>query len=95
MRFAFEGSLSLQVRNALEFVAETGGEAALARIHESRTDRFTINSFQKLQCRKRSDVFGHVCEFLVDIGLADRSLTRTITGRFVSGSEGLAFVGEI
>ena len=51
MRAAFEGSLAMQVRNALDFARETGGDEAVMKIRDSGMDRYTLNAFQKLHCQ--------------------------------------------
>jgi hypothetical protein len=50
MRSAFEVALAARVQSALAYVAETGGEGALARVRATRTDTFDIRSFTKLDC---------------------------------------------
>lgn len=92
MRAAFEASLAAQVRSALDFVAETGGEAALARIRAARTDAFDLRAFIKRDCAPAPDRAGHVCEFAVRIDVVTGALERTLTGRFYRGPRGLEFV---
>ena len=89
MRAAFEATLAAQVQSALAFVAETGGEATLARVRAARTDQFDIRAFTKLGCAPGAD--GHVCDFAVRIGVVNGELERTVTGRFYSGPRGLVF----
>jgi hypothetical protein len=94
MRRAFEATLAAQVRSALAFVAETGGEAALARVRAARTDAFDIRAFTKLDCVPGAPgrgPRGHVCGFAVRIGVAGGELGRTLTGRFHAGPRGLVF----
>jgi len=91
MRTAFEVTLAAQVRSALVFVAETGGEAALARVRAARTDAFDIRAFAKLGCTPSAAGAGHVCDFAVRIGVVDGELARTLTGRFSAGPHGLVF----
>jgi hypothetical protein len=93
MRGAFEDSLALYVRNALDFAAETGGPAAVARIRAAGTDRFTVNAFRKHDCRR--DVTGYYCAFAFDIDLANGPLQRTIGGRFLAGPRGLEFQADV
>jgi len=95
MRAAFEGSLSAQVRNALDFAREAGGEEAVSRIRDSGMDRFTLNAFQKRNCRTHDDGFAHICEFEVDVGLVNGPLQKTINGRFIKGPDGFAFASEV
>jgi len=89
MRAAFEATLAAQVQSALAFVAETGGEAALARVRAARTDAFDIRAFTKLGCAPSAA--GHVCDFAVRIGVVTGELDRTVTGRFHAGPHGLVF----
>ena len=93
MRVAFESSLAAQVRSALDFAAETGGQDAVNRIREARTDYFEIRTFRKLYCMS-DDKSGHVCAFAVDIGLRDGSLQQILLGRFFQRDDGLAFTHD-
>jgi hypothetical protein len=93
MRSAFEASLATQVENVLAFVAETGGEDAVARVHEAGTDYFAIRSFRKLYCMP-GEKAGHVCAFAVDIGLRDGALQQILSGRFFRREDGLAFTND-
>jgi hypothetical protein len=96
MRGAFEEALAVQVRNALEFVEQAEGTAAVQQVRQNGTDRFQVVSFQKLACKKidaeRPD---HRCDFAVNIGLINGSLRQTISGRFVGSEAGLTFVQDI
>ena len=92
MRDAFTARLAADVRAALDFVAETGGEAALAKVRAARTDEFAIRSFSKLACAPRPR--GHVCGFSVRIAVVTGEIDRTMTGRFYEGPQGLAFVED-
>ena len=94
MRAAFEASLTAQVHNALEFVAETGGPDAIARVREARTDYFEIRTFRKLYCMSGEGA-GHLCGFAVDIGVRDGSLQQILLGRFIQRDDGLAFTHDI
>jgi hypothetical protein len=94
MRFAFQATLAAQVQSALDFVAETGGDEALARVRAARTDEFDIRSFTKLDCAPSRRAPGHVCEFAVRIGVVTGELEATVTGRFFAGPRGLVFVNE-
>ena len=85
MRTAFEGALALQVQNAIEFVAETGGPDAVTAIREKGNDRFSIDAFQKVKCAPQVQGGGHICEFSVDIGLSNGPMRKTLTGRFTGG----------
>ncbi len=92
MRAAFQATLAADVRAALDFVAATGGEAALNKVRAARTDAFAIRSFSKLACAPSPR--GHVCGFSVRIGVVTGEIERTITGRFYDGPHGLAFVED-
>jgi len=94
MRSAFQATLAGEVRSALDFVAATGGEAALARVRTARTDAFDIRGFTKLACRPSPRAAGHVCGFAVRIGVVTGEIDRTITGRFYEGPQGLEFVED-
>ncbi len=91
MRAAFEATLAAQVQSALAFVAETGGEQALAQVRAARTDEFAIRAFTKLGCAPSAAPGGHVCDFAVRIGVVSGELDRTVTGRFYAGPHGLVF----
>jgi hypothetical protein len=95
MRTAFEGSLAVQVRNALDFARETGGDEAVTKIRENGTDRFTLNAFRKLNCRAQDDGPAHVCEFAVDVGLVNGPLQTTISGRFIKRPDGFVFTSSV
>jgi hypothetical protein len=100
MRSAFAATLAADVRASLDFVAATGGEAALARVRAARTDAFDIRAFTKLACtpvkagQPGGQPGGHVCDFAVRIGVVTGEIERTITGRFYATPHGLAFVEE-
>jgi hypothetical protein len=93
MRSAFEASLVAQVQNALEFVAETGGQDAVSKLREAGTDYFAIRSFRKLYCIS-GEKAGHLCSFAVDIGVRDGSLQQILLGRFVQRDDGLVFTND-
>jgi hypothetical protein len=93
MRMAFESSLAAQVQNVLDFVTETGGRQALARVREAGTDKFEITSFRKLDCQ-RGDKLGHVCGFEVEIGVRGGSMREVLTGRFYLRDDGLVFTQD-
>ena len=94
MRAAFETTLAAQVRSALDFVAETGGQAAIDKVRAARTDEFDIRAFTKLTCAPSAAKPGHVCDFAVRIGVVNGLLEQTMTGRFYAGPHGLVFVNE-
>jgi len=95
MRAAFEGSLAVQVRNALEFARESGGEEAVAKIRASGMDRYNLNAFQKLNCQADDGRMAHVCAFTIDVELVNGLLQRTISGRFSKSGNGFEFHGEV
>jgi hypothetical protein len=95
MRSAFAATLTADVRSALDFVAATGGEAALARVRAARTDAFDIRDFTKLACKPSPRADGHVCGFSVRIAVVTGEIARTITGRFYQGPRGLEFVEDV
>ncbi len=94
MQRAFQATLAGEVRAALDFVAATGGEAALAKIRAARTDAFDIRGFTKLACAPSPRAAGHVCGFSVRIGAVTGEIDRTVTGRFYDGPHGLEFVED-
>ena len=56
MRSAFEASVCRRrCRTSLEFLEETGGPAAVARVREAGTDRFEVRTFKKLDCARDND----------------------------------------
>lgn len=95
MRAAFETSLVAQVQGALEFIAETGGEAAIERVRTAGTDQFAIRSFRKLECAPSASKAGYVCGFSVDVEVVDGSLRQTLSGRFYTSPAGLAFALDV
>jgi hypothetical protein len=95
MQQAFETSLKTQVRNTLDFVAETGGAEAVEKIRQAGSDRFAIRSFRKLDCSPAGGN-GYRCSFAVDVELINGSLERRIDGRFAPNAfGGLAFAEDI
>lgn len=90
MRQAFEAKLDRMVQNAVAHVRESGDEATLARIRDNGTALFQIRSFSKLRCVPDSEWIGHVCEFAVDLALANGSMQGRIAARFYDGE--LAFI---
>ena len=93
MRAAFEANLTSQVQNALDFVAETRGPEAVAKVHEAGTDQFKITSFRKLNCQ-HGEKLGHVCGFAVEIDVLGGSMHEVLTGRFYQRDDGLAFTHD-
>ena len=68
IREAFASDLTQGVQAVLSYVAEAGGEAALARIREAHTDAFDIRSFRKGACLPSEERPGHICDFTVEVG---------------------------
>src|SRR5262249_7058258 len=68
MRSAVQATLTAQVQSVLDYIAETGGEEALARVRAARADTFDIRSFTKLDCTTSPDRPGHLCEFALRVG---------------------------
>ena len=91
MKTAFETSLAVQVRNALDFVAQTEGAEAVKKIEHTGSARFTIRSFRKLDCTRALDA-AYRCSFAIDIELMNSKVERLMNGRFSPSSGGLAFV---
>jgi hypothetical protein len=94
MRSAVQATLAAQVRSALDYVGETGGEEALARVRAAQTDAFDVRSLTKLDCTTSVDKPGHLCEFAVRVGVVTGELQATMRGRFLAGPRGLVFVNE-
>jgi hypothetical protein len=94
MRAAFESSLAAQVQNVLDFVAETRGADAVAKVREAGTDRFAIEGFRKLDCR-RDGKGGHVCRFAVDVAVIDGHLRQELTGRFFQRDDRIVFAENV
>jgi hypothetical protein len=94
MRIAVERTLATQVRNAMEFAAESGGPQAVQQIRQNGTDRFELRAFHKRACARMVGQHGYRCDFAVDIGVVNGSLQHTLAGRFFAGPRGLLFVQE-
>jgi hypothetical protein len=94
MRAAFETTLAAQVQSALDFVAETGGEEALAKVRAARTDAFDVRAFTKRDCAPSARGPGHLCAFAIRVGVFNGELEATMTGRFYASPRGLVFVNE-
>lgn len=93
MRSAVQATLA-QVQSVLDYVAETGGEEALARLRAARTDEFDVRALTKLDCTASADRPGHLCAFAVRVGVVTGELQATMRGRFLAGPRGLVFVNE-
>ena len=94
MRSAVQATLTAQVQSVLDFVAETGGEEALARVRAARTDTFDVLSLTKLDCTSSPGQPGHLCDFALRVGVVTGELQATMRGRFYAGPHGLVFVNE-
>ena len=94
MRSAVQATLATQVQSVLDYVAETGGDEALARVRAAQTDAFDIRSFTKLECTSSAGRPGHTCAFAVRVGVVNGELQATMRGRFYAGPRGLVFVNE-
>ena len=94
MRSAVQATLTAQVQSVLDYVAETGGDEALARVREARTAAFDIRAFTKLDCTPTADKPGHLCDFTLRVGVVTGELQATMRGRFYAGPRGLVFVNE-
>jgi hypothetical protein len=89
MRAAFEARVSSQVQGAMDFVNETGGPEAVAKIRAAGTDKFEVRSFQKLNCARSGTKPGYVCGFMVDLEVVNGELQTVLVGRFFAGTNGL------
>ena len=94
MRSAVQATLTAQVQSVLDYVAETGGEEALARVRAARTDIFDVRTLTKLDCMTSADKPGHLGEFAVRVAVVTGELQATMRGRFFAGPRGLVFVNE-
>ena len=91
MRDAFEHYLADQTAQTVEFIQETGGLNAVARVKAVGNDRFEIRAFRKLECQQARAKPGYDCTFNVDIDLANGMMHRALEGRFYNTSTGTAF----
>jgi hypothetical protein len=91
MREAFASDLRQGVRQVLSYVEQTGGEEALRRIREARTDAFGLRGFRKVECRPSAGKPGHICNFAVEVDTVAGPIEKSIAGRFYIGSGGLAY----
>jgi hypothetical protein len=94
MRGAFEQTLLSQVRNAVAFVAETGGPQAAQAIQQNGTDRFELRTFEKRACARLIGAHAYRCDFIVEISAMNNSSQHALTGRFFAGPNGFAFAQE-
>src|SRR5262245_36566833 len=81
MRIAFEATLQVQVRNAIEFLEETAGAEAVARVREAGTDQFEVRGFRKIDCVVEEAEAYH-CNFTVDVSVVGGVIEKTVSGRF-------------
>jgi hypothetical protein len=91
MREAFASDLSQGVEGVLVYVEATGGQAALARIREARTDAFALRGFRKGECRPSDGKPGHVCDFAVEVDTVAGPIEKSVEGRFFVGPCGLVY----
>jgi hypothetical protein len=91
MRDAYRSALTLQVQEALRFVAEASGSEAVEQIHALGNDHFDIRDFQKLHCSAHADGGGFDCAFRLTITAGEREYSTTLSGRFIGGPTGLVF----
>lgn len=91
MRAAVHAALAQDVRNALVFAAETGGQAAVEEIRRKGLDRFTLTALRKGRCHRLADSGHHICDVTVDIEVVTGIIQRTLTGRFIAETERLVF----
>jgi len=94
MRGAFEQTLARQVRNALDFVAESGGPEVVEQIQRNGTDRFSVRAFEKQGCARLAEQRGYRCEFTAAIEVVGGSLVYALVGRFVAKPHGWVFAQE-
>jgi hypothetical protein len=94
MRGAFERTLTAQVQNAIDFVAQDVGPQAAHDIRVNGTDRFDLRVFQKHACRRLARDYGYRCDFTFEIAVMNGSIQRALAGRFYAGADGLMFVQE-
>lgn len=95
MHIAVRAALEQDVRHALAFAAETGGEAALADIRRKGLDRFELTALRKGRCHRLADSGHHVCDFTVDIEVVTGAMRRALTGRFIAESGRLVFLQDV
>jgi len=91
MREAFALNLQQRVRQVLAYVEQTGGEDAVRRVREARTDAFRLLDFRKVECRRSEDRTGHICDFAVEVDTVAGPIGKSIKGRFFNGPYGLAY----
>ena len=95
MRLAYERTLALYVRNALDFLEEAAGPAAVVTALSNGTDRYELRTFRKIECAPVQQGRGHLCTFDIDIGVVNGTLQRTLTGRFFGPANMLTFAEQV
>jgi hypothetical protein len=91
MHEAFDHYLTDVTARTLEFIRETGGSAAVKRVKAAGNDRFEIQAFRKLGCRRSRAKQGYDCSFKADIITVHGLTQRTLEGRFYNTSSGVGF----
>jgi hypothetical protein len=91
MQAAFTLSMQDFVASAVEFVSLSGGPEALAQVQQNQSDRFSVRSFEKLDCFRDVDGTNFVCAFRVNVDVMNETLRRTMSGRFRPTADGLTF----
>jgi hypothetical protein len=91
MREAFASDLRQGVRRVLAYVEQSGGAAAVRRIHDAHTDAFGFRGFRKSDCRRSDGKPGHVCDFTVEVDTVTGPIEKAMAGRFYIGVGGLAY----
>jgi hypothetical protein len=95
MREAFVSDLRQGVGEVLSYVEQTGGEEAVRRIREARTDAFGLRGFRKGECRPSEGRPGYICDFAIKVDTVAGPIETTITGRFFVGTWGLAYDHDV
>jgi len=72
-------------------VERSGGDDAVRRIREARTDAFWLRGFRKGDCRRSDSKPGHVCDFTVEVDTVMGPIEKSMAGRFHVGARGLAY----
>ena len=95
MREAFASDLRQGIREVLSYVEQTGGEEAVRRIREARTDAFGLRGFRKGGCRPSDGKPGHICDFAIEVDTVAGPIETSSAGRFFVGPFGLAFDHDV
>jgi hypothetical protein len=91
MRDAFASDLRQGVRQVLSYVEQTGGDEAVRRIREARTDAYELRGFRKGECRPSEGKPGYICEFAVEVDTVAGPIEKSIAGRFYIGPCGFMY----